>query len=216
LVEDLKMQNGSLEAMLNDEKSQGDTIAIISVAKHKNNSISETAIEEKLKDLIAAYEGDTVVVPIKDTTVVERADSVIAQPKAIKDRPAGLGIGVFAGEPAGISLKAWRNSQYAFDTEVGWSFPDEILYIVGDYLVHFPQMLKGRSWFPYLGVGIELRGDRNNGDWDFNPGIRLGGGIEYIQNKFGIFGELYPVIELIPRTPLSISGGIGFRYYFTD
>jgi hypothetical protein len=217
LVKDIQMQNGSLEAMLNGEKIHDDTTAIISSANHKNNSLNrETAIDDKLKDLIAAYEGDTVVTPTKEKPVVVQKDSVIAQPKVIEGRPAGLGIGVFAGEPAGISLKGWRNRQYAFDFEVGWSFPDEVLYVVGDYLVHFPQVLKGNRWFPYLGVGVELRGDRNNGSWEFSPGLRVGGGIEYIQNKFGIFGELYPVIELIPRTPVSVAGGIGVRYYFTD
>ncbi|UCC12606.1 MAG: OmpA family protein [candidate division WOR-3 bacterium] len=217
LVKDIKMQNGSLETMLNDEKAQGDTIAIISSAKHKNNSISsETAIEDKLKDLIAAYEGDTTVAPAKETPVVVQKDVVIPQQKVISGRPAGFGVGVFAGEPAGISLKTWRNKQYAFDVEVGWSFPDEVLYVVGDYLVHFPKVIKTNGLFPYLGVGVELRGDKNNSDWEFNPGIRLGGGVEYIQNRFGIFGELYPVIELVPRTPVSVSGGIGVRYYFTD
>ncbi len=217
LVEDIKMQNGSLEAMLDDEKIQGDTIAIISSVKHQNDSIRrETAIEDKLKDLIAAYEGDTVVIKTKETPVVVQKDVVLPEQEVISGRPAGLGIGVFAGEPAGISIKAWTNRQYAADVEVGWSFPDEILYIVGDYLMHFPEVVKKHGWFPYLGVGVELRGDKNNGDWDFNPGLRVGGGIEYIQNKFGIFAELYPVVELVPRTPVSVSGGIGVRYYFTD
>ncbi len=217
LVKDIIVQNGSLEAMLTDEKTRGDTLAIVSSAQHKKNSInSETVIEDKLKDLIAAYEGDTTVTPAKEIPAVGQKDSVIAQPKTIQGRPAGLGIGVFAGEPAGISVKAWRNRQHAANVEVGWSFPDEILYIVGDYLVHFPQAVKTYSWFPYLGVGVEFRGDKNNGDWEFSPGLRVGGGIEYIQNKFGIFAELYPVIELVPRTPVRVAGGIGIRYYFTD
>lgn len=217
LVGDIKMQNGSLEAMLEGEKIKDDTTAGIPSTNHKNDSLSSAdAIDDKLKDLIAAYEGDTVVTQTKETPVVEQKDVVIRQPEAISGRPAGLGIGVFAGEPAGISLKAWRNRQYAYDFEVGWSFPDEVLYVVGDYLVHFPKVIKTNGLFPYLGVGVELRGDRNNGVWEFSPGLRVGGGIEYIQNKFGIFGELYPVIELVPRTPVSVSGGIGVRYYFTD
>lgn len=217
IVKDIRMQNGSLEAMLNGEPSKDDSVTIISSTNHKTNSLNhKTVVDEKLKDLIIAYEGDTIVPPAKELPVDEQERDVIVQPEVIDRRPAGLGAGVFAGEPAGISLKAWRERQYAADIEIGWSFPEEILYIVGDYLFHFPKLVRGNAWFPYLGIGVELRGDKNEDGWQFSPGIRLGGGIEYIQNRFGVFAELYPVIELVPETPVSVAGGIGVRYYFTD
>lgn len=216
-VKDIEMQNGSLKTMLNNETGPKDTTVDVSGVILNDHALqNKTDIDKKMKDLIAAYEGDTAVVVPQEEPVVETEEDTIVQPVVRYDRPAGLGAGVFAGEPAGISLKAWRDTKHAVDVKVGWSFPDEIVYVIGDYLVHFPQPLKDRFWYPYVGVGVQIRIDKENDDWRVNPGIRIGGGVEFIHRGFGVFADIYPEIELIHRTPISLSGGIGIRYYFID
>jgi len=216
-IKNITVQNGSLEAMLKNETEKHDSTAIIAGVDHKQNSQNhKTDVDDKLKDLIAAYEGDTGVSVSQEKPIIEHEKEVVGLPAVSKSRPAGFGAGVFAGDPAGVSLKGWRDRYYAVDVEIGWSYPDEIVYVIGDYLIHFPDVRENPGWFPYLGIGVQLRIDKNDGEWQFDPGLRCGMGIEYIYRRFGLFAELYPVVELVPRTPVSLAGGIGVRYYFTD
>lgn len=216
-IKNITVQNGSLEAMLDDKTGQRDSTANIPGVDHGNNSLNhKTVVDNKLEDLIAAYEGDTIVSVPQEKPIVDHEDDIVGLPAVSRDRPAGFGVGVFAGDPAGVSLKGWRDRKYAVDVEVGWSYPEEIVYVIGDYLIHFPDVQENPGWYPYLGIGVQLRFDKNDDEWQFDPGLRCGMGIEYIYRRFGLFAELYPVVELVPRTPVSLAGGIGVRYYFTD
>jgi hypothetical protein len=216
-IKNITVENGSLEAMLDDKTGQPDSTATITDVDHKQNSLNQkNVVDNKLKDLIAAYEGDTAISIPQEKPKIEYIEEDIGPAAVKRERPAGFGAGVFAGDPAGVSLKGWIDGTQAADVEIGWSYPDEIVYVVGDYLIHFPDLEKHPRWYPYLGIGVQLRIDKNDGEWQFDPGLRCGVGIEYIYRRFGLFAELYPVVELIPRTPVSIAGGIGIRYYITD
>lgn len=127
----------------------------------------------------------------------------------------GIGLGFILGEPTGISLKSWISRRNAVDFGVGWSFTRERIHIIGDYLFHFPEWVKEPDWYPYLGVGGRLKIWDDADKTKFNLGVRFGIGIEYIYERFGFFGELYPVMDLVPETDFDLEGGIGARFYFT-
>jgi hypothetical protein len=135
-----------------------------------------------------------------------------------------LGLGLILGSPTGFSGKMLLGNRSAFEMNAGWSFWHHVgIHVTGDYQHLFPGVIHDEygkpleTVIPYLGIGGRMRihdTDDNGGDTDFAVGIRMGGGIEYMLDKIGIFLELYPVVNVIPATDFDFEGGLGARYYF--
>jgi hypothetical protein len=144
-------------------------------------------------------------------------------PQAAQAR--GLGLGVFLGEPTGLTGKYWMGNDNALDFKLAWSFSDYFL-ITGDYLFHFPGAFGRKNQFvsqlsPYVGPGGAFffgrdRGSRFRDDDDFAFGIRFPVGVEWISNDppIGVFIELAPGLSIAPSTDGFFMGGIGARFYF--
>lgn len=124
------------------------------------------------------------------------------------------GIGIIVGEPTGIAFKQWTGANDAIDAAVAWSFYEAAsFYLHADYLMHnfsLIQVSSGR--FPiYYGIGGRIK---------FTSKTRLGAqiplGASYIfeEAPLDVFIEIRPVLDLIPGTEFTVSGGIGIRYYF--
>jgi len=129
----------------------------------------------------------------------------------------GLGVGVFFGEPSGISTKTWLTHTTAFDAAAAWSVEGEgSFHVHGDYLVHnFNIFRPGRGALPlYYGVGGRIlnRTDQNS----LNVGIRLPVGIEYLFQRapLDVFLEVVPVLDLTPESTVDVNASIGTRYFF--
>jgi len=60
---------------------------------------------------------------------------------------------------------------------------------------------------------VRIMSDQDD-NTEFKVGVRLGGGIEYIIDRFSIFLEIMPVVNMIPRTEFDFEGGLGFRFNF--
>ncbi len=127
----------------------------------------------------------------------------------------GLGVGLSVGEPTGLSLKAWMTPTTAFDWGLAWSFLDgTAVDIHGDYLFHRNDAFyveRGRLPL-YYGMGARLK----ILDHDSVVGIRGPVGLEYLfpDSRFGLFGELVPVLDVLPDTRITLNGSLGARYYF--
>ncbi len=133
-------------------------------------------------------------------------------PATAQDR--GLGLGLILGEPTGVSLKSWTGRKTAIDAAAAWSFDrDGSLHLHADYLIHDFNLLKTRTGrLPvYYGIGGRIRLEDKT-----RIGIRFPVGMSYIFDDapFDIFLELGPVFDVVPGTELTVSGFIGFRYYF--
>jgi len=137
-------------------------------------------------------------------------------------------IGIIIGSPTGFTGKYLFSKNNAVAVNAGWSLFRENakLHITCDYQFLFPTTLRWQDEFegttreirnltPYLGLGGRLLLLENDqGEAEINIGIRMGGGIEYNFSRFGLFLELYPVVNIIPSTDFDFEGGLGFRYYF--
>jgi hypothetical protein len=130
---------------------------------------------------------------------------------------ASVGLGIMAGQPTGVSLKVWTNSEKAFDLAAGWSLEEhEWFYLHGDFLWHSYELdaeeFDGTIPY-YLGIGARLllRDER-----DSKLGIRIPVGLDYVfgEQPFDVFVEFAPILDLVPETELDWSGAIGIRYYF--
>lgn len=126
-----------------------------------------------------------------------------------------FGLGVMAGEPTGLSFKAWLSSRTAFDGGAAWSFSDdEALSLHGDYIIHSFGLIEDqpRAMAFYYGVGARIK----FGDEDTFFGIRIPLGLVYIfaGRQLDLFVEAVPVVDLAPDTEFRMNGAIGIRYFF--
>ena len=133
------------------------------------------------------------------------------------------GIGVVVGSPTGFTGKYFMSRKSALQVNAGWSFIGNAgFHITGDYQFLFPGVIRGErgesleNVVPYLGLGGRFRVKKNepSDETDFHVGLRIGGGIEYLIDRFGVFLEIYPVVDFVPETDFDFEGGLGFRFYF--
>lgn len=141
----------------------------------------------------------------------------------------GPSLGIILGSPTGFTFKYVYTPTSAIAINAGWGLVGDVHFSSScDYQFLFPQTMRWTDEFegtshevkgltPYLGVGgrlsIEEEPEPSN-DTKLHAGVRLGGGVEYAINRFGIFLEIYPVVDIIPGTEFDIMGGLGFRFYF--
>jgi hypothetical protein len=140
---------------------------------------------------------------------------VALSPGAVSAQQRGFGIGVVVGEPTGISLKHWLSAKTAVDAAVAWSFARESsFHLHADYLMHaFDEFDTEESVPLYYGIGGRLK---TSDGGDARLGVRGVIGIGYLfrEAPIDLFFELAPVLDVAPRTELSINGGFGARYFF--
>jgi hypothetical protein len=129
----------------------------------------------------------------------------------------GLGVGIIAGNPTGISVKKWLCDGNAIDGAAAWSFDGHNAFqLHADYLWHhdFPS---SRVPF-YCGVGGRVGFDegnrRHNGET--RAGVRFPLGVTYFLERapVDVFVEVVPVFDVAPRTDLELGAAVGIRYYF--
>ena len=128
-----------------------------------------------------------------------------------------VGVGIMAGEPTGITVKAWSSGTSAVAGAAGWSLKEgDWLYLHCDYLMHTYELDVpdvGGSMPYYIGVGgrILLREGA-----DSRVGIRIPLGVDYITDngRFDFFFEIAPILDVVPETTFAFGGGAGIRFYF--
>lgn len=143
--------------------------------------------------------------------------TLLSNPSAhaqVNGNGGNVGIGAMLGEPTGISVKIWNNSNNAFDAGVAWSFGDnDALHLHADYLLHkwFSDIDQGALAF-YYGIG----GRMAFSDPDSEIGIRVPFGLNYIipDSQIDLFVEAVPILNLAPDTDFDGNGAVGIRYYF--
>jgi hypothetical protein len=141
----------------------------------------------------------------------------------------GPSLGIILGSPTGFTFKYVFARTSAIAINAGWGLVGAVHFSSScDYQFLFPQTMRWTDEFegtshelkgltPYFGVGgrfsIEEEPEPSN-ETKLHAGVRIGGGVEYAINRFGIFLEIYPVVDIIPGTEFDIMGGLGFRFYF--
>jgi hypothetical protein len=135
-------------------------------------------------------------------------------------QPAGagkLGVGLMAGEPSGLSAKAWLSSNTALDAGLAWYswWAEGGLHVHADFLYHFSNLVPDLEFAtlpPYVGIGgrIKFYSDKPH------IGARIPLGITMLFKEFPVdlFLEVVPVVNLVPSTGADWNSAIGFRYYF--
>jgi hypothetical protein len=130
----------------------------------------------------------------------------------------GLGIGVIAGNPTGISFKKWRNEVAAIDAAAAWSFSDHgVFQLHADHLWHRDMSHAiglGSGWTAlYYGVGGRV--GFSNGHHHNHTRVRVPVGLNYLfeGSPFELFAEVVPILDVAPSTELKLDAAIGVRFY---
>ncbi len=139
----------------------------------------------------------------------------------------GLGVGIMAGEPTGVSLKKWIDNDSAVDAGIAWSFSEnDSFHFHVDYLVHKFDLIEpgeGKGALPfYFGLGgrVKLKDDdegrRGRNEEEAMVGIRVPVGLSYLfaKHPVDLFIEVVPVLDVAPDTDLDVNAALGVRFYF--
>ena len=132
-----------------------------------------------------------------------------------------FGLGIFLGEPTGLSLKYWLDEECAIDGAAAWSYSEnDSFQLHGDYLIHNYEWLNEDDLPVYYGIGARLKFKDNDGRGRNENhaifGIRIPVGVTYLfdDTPLDLFFELVPVLDLSPDVELDINVAVGLRYYF--
>ena len=145
---------------------------------------------------------------------------LIALLAAASAQPSGFGLGIIAGEPTGLSAKAWLGGTVAVDAAAAWSvYHYEALHVHADLLHHNFDLIRVESGdLPvYYGIGGRLKlANAGRGEADLRLGVRVPVGLSYIFEAapVDVFLEVAPLLDLIPKTEFGVNAAVGARYYF--
>ena len=136
--------------------------------------------------------------------------------RAVEGR--GFGLGLFLGEPTGLTLKGFLADNHALAGYLSWDFTDDAFTAAVDYQFH------GDAWFRnrvvalggFIGLGGKI-GVHENKRHD-NPivGVRvpLGLWFQFKKLPLELTLEIVPGVGLAPSTRADVDGGLGLRFYF--
>lgn len=123
----------------------------------------------------------------------------------------GTGLGIVLGEPTGVTARFMRGGNN-FQVHGAWSFTDDAaLQLSGDYLRSGKIDMEPMMPF-YFGLGVLVKFASES-----EVGIRVPVGVNYFfkGDPFEVFGELVPVLLVVPKTKFDFNAAFGVRYYFS-
>ncbi|MFT4976600.1 MAG: hypothetical protein ACI8S6_002505 [Myxococcota bacterium] len=147
-----------------------------------------------------------------------------APPPALAGAARGIGLGLVAGDPSGLSV-AYRppDASSYLQLAAGWSISEERLSLNGDYLytiTTFASPDDPALTFPvYVGLGGRLRLGQDNAISEVSRanslGLRIPAGIAFTPQTVAIdvYLEVAPTLVVLPETKIDLGFGIGIRAY---
>ena len=132
-------------------------------------------------------------------------------------RPGLFELGLYLGEPTGLSAKYYFNRNNAIEGIAAWAFSQGFLVVSADYLFNFPDIVKieGETFPLFVGVGAIMRVDMGTAG-GISAGARFPLGALYVFRGFPleVSLEIVPGLYFFPNTQFLAMGGIGIRYCF--
>ena len=146
------------------------------------------------------------------------AAGVLAAPSSEgRKGSAGSAIGLFLGQPTGLSFRLGLGNEQSLEAKAAWNLSSKTdtaaVILQANWLLEFPGILviQDRDFPLYVGAGAQVDIGSNT-----NIGVRIPGGIVYRFEKAPIelCLELGLGMQLFPATAFVGSGGLGARYRF--
>ncbi len=138
-------------------------------------------------------------------------NTLYAQPAA-----GSWGIGIQIGAPNGLNLKHYNPGGASFDALFAWDLNDYLF--VNLHGIWEKPLSRTPNFNFYYGPGAFIGFlDRSRHIFDEAEivlGVSGAAGLNVYIDRFEIFLQATPRLELIERTDAEVGGGIGFRFFF--
>ncbi|MBN1150037.1 hypothetical protein JXA84_02320 [candidate division WOR-3 bacterium] len=145
--------------------------------------------------------------------------TAVILPVSVFSQTKRFGLGIVVGEPTGFTAKYWLSPVNSLNGAVAWSVFDdnsfEALYLHIDHVFYYYDLFRVQTGKApvFIGVGGRFYFPKHD---DTKIGFRIPMGLAYMfdQVPIEIYGEIAPVINIVPETDVDLDGGVGFRYFF--
>jgi hypothetical protein len=132
-----------------------------------------------------------------------------------------VGVGFQAGDPTGLNLHFRGTEPMRLDILFAWDFDDDDdrdFFFVNVHGLFFKPLSASPKFNFYYGPGlyVGVRDDNQGNDNDDDVVLGLSGnfGLNVEIDRFDIFLQLTPRLDLVPDTGFDIGGGLGARFFF--
>jgi hypothetical protein len=131
--------------------------------------------------------------------------------------PTGNALGIFLGQPTGISYRRALAEGQSFEAKAAWDLSQSgggaVISVQANWLLEFPGIFTvDKLDFPlYFGAGAQASLGSSS-----SLGFRIPLGLFYRFAKapLELCLELGPGMRLLPATSFAVDGGLGLRYRF--
>ncbi len=128
-----------------------------------------------------------------------------------QQRPGSMAAGVQFGTPGGVSFKRYRKPRFAYEALASWNLND-FFFLSGHVLRE--RAIPASPLGYYFGPGVLAGAQQKDSQSDFVLGVSGTFGIHFFANRYEVFLQASPRLNLLPGTTGHLGGGIGVRYYF--
>jgi hypothetical protein len=134
-----------------------------------------------------------------------------------------VGIGVQAGSLTGVNAQYWFNNYRALNAAVTFTSGNTGVSVDHRWFDRDAFSGDAQSLAPFVGAGLLAAfGDRSDvflrdaQRENFGIAAQVPVGLEWLPNaeRFSVFGELTPSLELAPIATLFLTADVGARFYF--
>lgn len=131
-----------------------------------------------------------------------------------------VGVGFQVGDPTGLNLHLRNTKPMRLDILFAWDFDDDDrdFFFVNVHGLFFKPLNASPKLNFFYGPGayVGARDHDNNKDNDTDTVLGFSGnfGLNVEIDRFDIFLQLTPRLDLIPDTDFDIGGGLGARFFF--
>lgn len=136
--------------------------------------------------------------------------TVLPDPVMAQRQVGAFGAGAQAGLPGGISLKLYRSGSIAYDVLANTDLDDR--FVVYTHRLWERPIPDSPLWW-YAGPGI-LAGGEQLADTPVPVlGVSALGGLNFYRERFEVFLQILPRLQVRPDVTPRFGGSVGLRYY---
>jgi hypothetical protein len=125
--------------------------------------------------------------------------------------PGNVGIGGQIGSPSGITVKWYDGPGRAYDLLGAWDLND--FFFLNLHML-FERPLTDSPLNLFYGPGAYIGVQERRRENEVVVGISGNFGLNFFTERFEVFLQLTPRLNVVPDTHGRLGGGVGLRYYF--
>ena len=137
------------------------------------------------------------------------------------DKTDELGVGLQVGALSGVNFEYWMAPERTLNSSLTGERGNFAVGVSHNWI--FRDVFEGqfRNFRPFIGAGLlGAWGDRSNyfrrDDQTFGLAAQVPLGVEFLPSmqRFSIFAEIAPSLQLVPSSIGFLTGDVGARFYF--